>query len=781
MPTELELEQARLQRLRERGDPASLHRADRLDKAYHASQMDALAQDVYHVAAGEHDKPPPQGWTRLSEHSELMAKYAAELQMSPRKLLETLHPDRSGFRAEIYLPDAALQQAGFKPTLALKGSAGTVIGPDGQPRDTTAEDFGANNFPQSIGLETDYYDRAMSLGKELKDSRIDFESTGHSLAGGMAAAVAAVTGTHATTFNAAGLNPITTARFAQQNPGVVVSRDLNPLITNYQVQGELLGDGVQGNIHSMDVLRRQELGAMLKETCDVLQRVPEARALLTQQLGQGLPPYARESVDAFVAKLATGNTDRLLRDLPLGAGEQHVLAAMTRDPQGKLVPRMQVTSLPETMQLGAPVLESLAAMAAGAHVGERGGEVMAAGGHLEAQGLRVAGRGVNGAADQAGAWAQTATRLEGAVARMGEHAVGATLAHVRTAQAELSAQINQGLGQAERLDANLDAALLRGVSHVMPAHTQHELQAHAAQREHAGRAAEQRGAAAAAVDRQAGQVDAAAIRSATQAMETATQHGAEAYGAAQHALIGGAGHVAHGGLDAAANSVDGATRHAPAAFGAAGALAGLGAAAAWELNPSNYPRLLGAAEAVSQGRQAGAEAFERHLMKTVTPSLDAYRQSLERQADQSLQHTATQGHAAPVSPPAQAVTPTEQNVARSDPRHPDNPQHKLYETLERRIPEASQNRLLQFTAACHEQGITDKNIGRINLVGGEVQIQNRELGPPALIDIKTNPPSPQESIKQIQQADVTQAQVQAAIQQMNLQAQQGPTLGGGPR
>ena len=133
---------------------------------------------------------------------------------------------------------------------------------------------------------------------------------------------------------------------------------------------------------------------------------------------------------------------------------------------------------------------------------------------------------------------------------------------------------------------------------------------------------------------------------------------------------------------------------------------------------------------------------------------------------------------------AQTIASAGTNFARNDPRHPDNPQHGLYETLEHRIPEASTNRLLQFTAACHEQGITEKNIGRINHVGGVVQIQNRELGPPAQIDMHTNPPSPQASIQQILQADAMQAQVQASMMPMNLPqnlpGQQAPTMGGGP-
>ncbi|WP_426702099.1 hypothetical protein ACPPVV_03545 [Rhodanobacter sp. Col0626] len=640
MPTELEREQGLLEHLRARNDLAALREADHLQTLYHDRQMDGLSQDVYRAAKGEGQ--PPQGWARLSEHPELLEKYAAQLHMDERTLLQTLHPDQSGFRAEIYVPDATMQQAGYKPTLAFKGSSGEVMTSDGKkPHNTTTEDFAANNFPQSIGLETDYYDRAMNLGLLLKGKDVDFEPTGHSLAGGMAAAVAAVTNTHATTFNAAGLNPITTERFAQQHPGVVVSKDLSHLITNYQVQGELLSDGVQNNLHNMDALRRQELGATLKETCDVLQRVPEARALFAQKLGEGLPPQAQKTVNAFVDKVATGNTDLMLRDLPLAAGAQHVLAAMTRDAQGNLMPRVQVTSLPETTRLATPLLESLAVVAAGARIGERGGEVVAAGGRLEAQGLHATGRGVDSATTTVGMGAHTITRAEGVVVQAGEYAVGATLAHARTAQAEMSAQLDQGLGRAKHLGAEFDAMLLRGAGHLLPEQAQRAAETQAARLEQVGLEAQRQGAAAAAADRHTGRVDAAAIRGITHKMETATGKATDAYGAAQQSVISESGHYARAGLDATAQGIEGATRHAPAAIATMGAVAGAGLALNAELNPANYPRLVEAATAVSHGKQAGSEALERHLMTaTVTPSMDAHIASKERQALQTLQREA---------------------------------------------------------------------------------------------------------------------------------------------
>lgn len=97
MPTELEREQAGLQQLRADGDAAAQREADQLQKLHHDRQMDSLAKDVYHVAAGDKSEPPA-GWTRLSEHSELMVQYAERLNTTPALLRRKLHPDDSGFR-----------------------------------------------------------------------------------------------------------------------------------------------------------------------------------------------------------------------------------------------------------------------------------------------------------------------------------------------------------------------------------------------------------------------------------------------------------------------------------------------------------------------------------------------------------------------------------------------------------------------------------------------------------------------------------------------------------
>jgi hypothetical protein len=797
MPTEFEREQALLQQLRSSGDPTALREADHLATLYHDREMDALAQDAYLAAKGE--GKPPEGWVRLSEHPGLVAEYAERLHTYSAELRRTLHPDNSGFRAEIYLPGIAMQQAGYKPTLAIKGSSGEVMTSDGKRHDTTVEDFAANNFPQSVGLETDYYDRAMRLGYELKQNDVDFESTGHSLSGGMAAAVAVVTGTRATTFNAAGLNPATTARFARQHPDVVASTDRNQLITNYQVQGELLSDGVQNNLHNMDALRRRELAGVLKEVGDVLQRVPEARGLFARRLGEDLPPEAQGTVNAFVDKLATGDVNSMLHELPLAAGSQRVLAAMTRDVQGSLVPRVQVTSLPEDMRLATPLLESLAVVAAGARLGERNGEVVAASGHLTAQGLLATGSGIDGIAENIGASVRAGTRAEGAVLQSGEHVLGAMLAKARTAQAEMSAWGHRGLGQAQHLAAELDAGLLRGVGHLLPGNVQQRLQAEAERLQQRGLDARQQGMASAVAYRQSGQRDAMVIRGITQAAEEITSRGAEAFGAVKHDVISSVGHQASAALDSVAQEIENTSRHAPAVFATLGAVTAAEFAIAEELTPLNIPRLDRAAEAGSHMVRDGSEAFERHLMEsTVTPSMKAHVQSSERLAEQLLQRIANERSAqgldgtkasdrpapAPMRVGTQITASNESAYLRNDPRHPDNPGNRLFHDLKERLPEASDNRLLQFAAICHVHKINDHNLSKVffDQQAGTVGFASVGLLPRiASVDVKEPSPLPAQSIREIEQFDRLQAQLDVNMHSPAQATQiesQAPMLGG---
>lgn len=363
-------EHALLQQLRRSGNPASLRNADQLQRLYHDRHMALLSTDVYNDAKGA--GTPPPGWARVSEHPELVRQIASQLHTSSDQLQDMLKPDTSGFRAEIYLPDPAVLGPGYKPTAAFKGSSGEVLTSSGL-RDTTQEDFLANNFPQSIGLETDYYNRAMRLAWQLQSNGMHVEYTGHSLGGGLASAASAISGEPATTFNAAGLHPLTAQRFAEQN-GLPVY-DVHHRITAYHVQNELLNDGVQNNFHTLDEARCAQVGQVIGTAAHLLHEMPAVRDRLAHKLNENMPEYAQASVNAFIDRLAAGDTAQMLRELPLAAGTQQPTLPAMQWGQHQPVPRQDAMTLQETTLLAKPLLEVASSaergMETGVHVGKK--------------------------------------------------------------------------------------------------------------------------------------------------------------------------------------------------------------------------------------------------------------------------------------------------------------------------------------------------------------------------------------------------------------------------
>jgi hypothetical protein len=773
-------EQALLQRLRASGNPAAQSEAQQLGTLYHDQQMGGLAADAYNAAKGTGQ--PPAGWTRASEHPELLAKYAPSLHLSKDQLTDMLKPDSSGFRAEIYLPDPAVLGPGYKPVVAFKGSSGDVMTSDGKVHSTTQEDFLANNFPQSVGMRTDYYDRAMQLASDLKNDGLDFELTGHSLAGGMAAAASAVTGNHATTWNAAGLHPETAKRFAAENPGVAV-HDVNKSVISYQVQGELLNNGVQGNIHSLDYLQRQELGAVLKEGSQLLNQLPQGRELLKDDLSKNMPPEAQKTVHDFVDKVATGNTDKMLRELPLAAGQQQPLLApmMPAGPDGTvLIARKNEMSLPEVTYLATPLLETAGAVAKGAQIGHGAGEVVAAGGKMTNQALHATGDGVRNVSELGGQAARTVTQAGGQVAQGAEHLVGATAAHGRVAVGEAGARVTEGLGDLGQFTASLEADALRKIGSVMPDGAQKWVDNQAQKLDQVGDAVHRTGQNLAADARRDAHADAATIRDATRTVQAATEHVATRVGNLQHDAIAGAGKLAANGLDATGNAVQSVADKAPAAGTVVGATAGLAAAGAYEFRPSNYPRLVGAAVAVANGKAAGEEALDRHGMTTVLPSLESRIENVERDARQTLQRSAaaqSQTSAAPV-----------REVPRlDDPAHAGNAMfkqaregvHKVDAQMGRTPDQRSDNLAGALAAAAKANGLS-----RIDAVAlsdnGSRAFAVEHVIPNALsrdAHVQTaqavNQPLAQ-STAQWQQAAQQQSQTQAQTQQAQSQQQANP-------
>lgn len=69
-------------------------------------------------------------------------------------------------------------------------------------------------------------------------------------------------------------------------------------------------------------------------------------------------------------------------------------------------------------------------------------------------------------------------------------------------------------------------------------------------------------------------------------------------------------------------------------------------------------------------------------------------------------------------------------------REPGHPQHALYETLKRHLPDyTSEARLSQFTEACHTAGITSRSLATIDVEGTQARFSTREGWPRIELDL----------------------------------------------
>lgn len=115
--------------------------------------------------------------------------------------------------------------------------------------------------------------------------------------------------------------------------------------------------------------------------------------------------------------------------------------------------------------------------------------------------------------------------------------------------------------------------------------------------------------------------------------------------------------------------------------------------------------------------------------------------------------------------------------SRNDPRNPDSDDHALYTELQRCLPEASEDRLVQFTAACHRNRITAGNLSEVHMDDDSMTLSidsDDLLSTPAVVDLSMPPPEPEQSIRQIQQFDQQMEQIVQQSQERSTQmAQQG--------
>lgn len=172
---------------------------------------------------------------------------------------KTLAPRGSNFKAAVYIKDTAVWGPNPKPgaILAFRGS-------------TTADEDWKNNFAQDANAESSYYDRAVKIGNALAKNHADVQLVGHSLGGGLASAAQGGSGLNASTYNAAGLHPLTVARYSEDRNHIAAEPEK---ITAIRVKGEILtktqesvfGSGGLSILANDAVGKKRDISACLDE------------------------------------------------------------------------------------------------------------------------------------------------------------------------------------------------------------------------------------------------------------------------------------------------------------------------------------------------------------------------------------------------------------------------------------------------------------------------------------------------------------------------------------
>lgn len=132
------------------------------------------------------------------------------------------------------------------------------------------------------------------------------------------------------------------------------------------------------------------------------------------------------------------------------------------------------------------------------------------------------------------------------------------------------------------------------------------------------------------------------------------------------------------------------------------------------------------------------------------------------------------------SPSRAPMPPMLAPQSRSDPRNPNSTDHALYNELQRCLPDASEERLMQFTAACHQHRITAGNMSGMHMDYNSMTLTIDSHGltaTPAVVDMSVPPPESEQSVRQIQQFDQQMDQIVQQSQERSAQMmQQGPVM-----
>jgi len=152
----------------------------------------------------------------------------------------------------------------------------------------------------------------------------------------------------------------------------------------------------------------------------------------------------------------------------------------------------------------------------------------------------------------------------------------------------------------------------------------------------------------------------------------------------------------------------------------------------------------------------------------------------EQARAETQQRAVDRQHSIPPGLSQSLATPEQREHPLNDPRNPKNRDHALYKELERCLPESSDERLLQFTAACHRHRINEKNLSGVHVDYDNLKLHLDTVGltaTPAVVDLSVPPPEAQESIQHIRQFDQFMEElVQQSQQRAAEAAQQGPVM-----
>lgn len=153
------------------------------------------------------------------------------------------------------------------------------------------------------------------------------------------------------------------------------------------------------------------------------------------------------------------------------------------------------------------------------------------------------------------------------------------------------------------------------------------------------------------------------------------------------------------------------------------------------------------AKAIHEMRQMQARDFPAPKLPNLAPALDEkFAREMGAAVPSDINRTSNQNQTAPASTSifASHAVPgiASQAPGLDDPRNSLNPNNALYNKLQQRIPDASVDRLLQFTATCHANKITAENLSVIHLDEPNMKLGFHGTGllsTPAVLDLNTPP------------------------------------------